>query len=87
MMSSSVAIAERLTEEELIQQTANKYDFRFWQKQGLFTCDRDGLYDSCWVEVWNEAQRYERAGFDEWGALCEATHDIVGYYPEGYEEE
>ena len=71
----------RITEEELIQQTMDKYRLRFWQSRGIFLPDRAGLYDPVWVEVWHEAKKYMRAGFDEWGAFSEATQDLFGFRP------
>ena len=76
----------RLSFDELVQQTTDKYSIRFLQKQGLFTPDHDGLYDSKWIDVYKEARAYMKAGLERISAYCEAMNDVFGRYPADWYE-
>lgn len=84
-MNNNTTTKKRLiTEQELIEQTTDKYRLRYWQDKGFFTTVSQGMFDARWVTVWEESRQYMRAGFAEWAALCEAMKDVFGYLPDEY---
>ena len=63
-------MGDKLTFEELEQETTNKYKIRYLQAEGFFTPDQEGLYDERWVEFFHEARQYRSVGFNELDANC-----------------